>query len=332
MTIQGSHDKKLHETLAIKNYDEWGKPSGLSLNQYLEREVLLLNTEFSKESHELWTYTVDGQIVSACESYKSKCIAIIGGKYIEGDCFRIGSVFTPSEHRKKGYASQMMKELLIALRSRDLCVASVLYSDVGPDFYARCGWRTMESKSLKISNRRAPFMERKAVMVSLPNLKPFIELEENQLSLEIKSQKDDAFVIVPTYNNTEWFHVRSRFYAELKFPSKMLENCGAMIGKDWISWWQDFNDQKLVVLNMRASNQDSVELLLNAALEEAENWQFGVVEIWDPSTIVIAAGTRVAEHIELIDRDQSLSCVAFWGPDKKPANPNWFRNEKYAWC
>ena len=324
MTVKFSNDSRLHRELAVKNFEEWGKP--LNLEQYLEREEFLLASEFSSSSHELWVYEIDGQIVSACESYKSRSFANIEGELISGDCYRIGSVFTPSEFRKKGYASQMMKGLHKALMDRQDSIASVLYSDVGPKFYDKCGWPVIESKSLMMSGK----IEREGIakLTNLEDLRPLIESELHLMKQELDQ---NSFVIIPTYENTEWFHTRSQFYAKLN--SKTVDYCGAVNGNgDWISWWHDFNEKKLVILNLRANSQSSIESLLSSAMVETENWGFNSLEIWDPSSTVQKVAPIIANSIQIIDREESLSCLAFWGTGRELKPVKWIHNEKYAWC
>jgi hypothetical protein len=65
------------------------------------------------------------------------------------DCHSIDSVFVPPEHRCKGYATllvKLLREHLISEARGQPWVVSNLYSDVGPKFYSRFGWKVFESR------------------------------------------------------------------------------------------------------------------------------------------------------------------------------------------
>ena len=132
------------------NYAEWGAPL-LAEPQYINREELIAKSNFSETSQETWVLTSpanSSDILSALETYKSKAIASINGKIIKGDVYALGSVFTHSRHRKNGYASKLLNDVKIALKKRKGSIASTLYSDIGPKYYNKLGWKCKQSKSL----------------------------------------------------------------------------------------------------------------------------------------------------------------------------------------
>lgn len=96
-------------------------------------------------------------ILSHCETYRR--VAYVqrpGGRVEEVATYAIASVFTPSGQRKKGYAKHMLRLLHYVLSPREHmppfpakwgvpptafygdAAFSVLYSDIGRDFYATC--------------------------------------------------------------------------------------------------------------------------------------------------------------------------------------------------
>lgn len=98
----------------------------------------------------------DAELLSHCETYRRPAF-ISGPNGVERrKSYAIASVCTPEEHRNKGYARRMLQLLHYVLAPPEAlppfpeawgakpvahlgdAAFSVLYSDVGPDFYARC--------------------------------------------------------------------------------------------------------------------------------------------------------------------------------------------------
>lgn len=165
------------------HYPMWG--TALRLEDYLAREEFLMTVPLAKNggiTH--WILTdrnapPDSRpIYASCESLRKRAIAGRPGPdgpvVQDGIAHGIGSVFTNPEYRGKGYASRMMKELGPRLEGwsegrrepkEGLAAAaaaggngettatkkslfSVLYSDIGKEFYAKSGWAAFESSHL----------------------------------------------------------------------------------------------------------------------------------------------------------------------------------------
>lgn len=101
------------------------------------------------------TSTTD--LLSHCDTYRRKgVITRPDGTQTEVTSYVMSAVFTPDQHRGKGYATHMMRLMHYALAPKDKlppfpsawgapptnilgdAAFSVLYSDVGPRFYAKC--------------------------------------------------------------------------------------------------------------------------------------------------------------------------------------------------
>ena len=79
----------------------------------------------------------------------------------EGTAHAIGSVFTPADHRGRGYAQQMLRKLGDTYQGMNdsepgSATCSVLYSDIGKQFYARVGWKAFESTHLEFQASPPP--------------------------------------------------------------------------------------------------------------------------------------------------------------------------------
>ncbi|KNE70613.1 hypothetical protein AMAG_20296 [Allomyces macrogynus ATCC 38327] len=122
------------------------------MKEYFHREDLLQDTGFTRLGHSSWLlvpaaeqYAEMPTILAACETFKRPC------RVGDQDTFAwsVASVFTRPEFRGCGYATTMMSKL------RDRLVAehpklgvSTLYSDIGPKYYDRLGWRLFPSDSV----------------------------------------------------------------------------------------------------------------------------------------------------------------------------------------
>jgi len=148
------------------NYLEWGLSLGLSLQHYMNRELELGNCRFVKNRRTVWLLRLKASsatdepssqlkdaIFAQCETYsRPGCVYDTKTQHSHFvTCYSIDSVFVSPQFRGKGYASIMVKllrEHLISLtqHSEKPYVLSNLYSDVGPKFYAKFGWKVFDSK------------------------------------------------------------------------------------------------------------------------------------------------------------------------------------------
>lgn len=61
----------------------------------------------------------------------------------------IGSIATPANSRKNGYAFLLVKETINKLEQEENCNNFFLYSDIGTDFYKRLGFIVLPNESQK---------------------------------------------------------------------------------------------------------------------------------------------------------------------------------------
>ncbi|PPQ63368.1 hypothetical protein CVT24_005633 [Panaeolus cyanescens] len=185
-----------------RSYHEWGR--GMTLEKYLERDEKTEQHEIAKNGRLVTWVLVHREspegldFLCACETYVFMLMMFKreGAVFRKGDtgirdvaCYGIASVFTPVENRKKGYAAHMMRLLHWVLgprsslpeqfpvqwgapperRDSDLvgdAAFSVLYSDIGPNFYRLAGsadnqddgWVVHSPRStvLKVDDVQAP--------------------------------------------------------------------------------------------------------------------------------------------------------------------------------
>lgn len=113
----------------------WG--AGISLEDYVEYHRLIREHPWSRNHFQhLLLSDEAGEIFSSCKLYRHEA-------RLEGELCRlagIGAVFTPAAFRSKGYAQQMLEHLLDELGKAGYDLV-MLFSDIGPEYYARLDFR-----------------------------------------------------------------------------------------------------------------------------------------------------------------------------------------------
>lgn len=319
--VQVLEQQKIKEILKL-NFEVWGI-SKLSINEYLDREEILSMTEFSRNSLKTWMLsTSNDEILSSCETYSKQCF--LGNTM--GTCFVIASVFTPPEHRKNGYCSEMLTLLSNRLRSSG-ATAITLYSDIGPTFYSKLGWHLYPSISL-IYDLTSP-----TVTVPVQIKGEFLVFKDlitritvyNTLQINTTKQSPDRFVCLPSFNSLQWLQKRSEFYCNiLNIPN--FTHYGASFGNSFVFWYHEYekpNVWNLILTITHCHSFNDFNHLLAMAVENAKLLGFKSVQIWDPKYSTGLYGWR------LENRKESLSHLAVLQSDMRV---EWIGNDKTGWC
>ncbi|OAA42469.1 hypothetical protein BBO_05132 [Beauveria brongniartii RCEF 3172] len=140
-------------------HPSWGR--GLTLAQYFAREEYLLTTALARDGGLtpwiLTTTTTDSPrpVLSSCETLKKRAIVASpdGSSVTDVVAHGVASVFTEQGYRSRGYAGRMMALLGAELARREEASPgaarfSVLFSDIGPRFYANHQWKPMGNTHL----------------------------------------------------------------------------------------------------------------------------------------------------------------------------------------
>ncbi|TQW00814.1 GNAT family acetyltransferase [Cordyceps javanica] len=144
-------------------HPSWGP--GLTLEQYFAREEDLLTTALARDGGLTpWVLTTtdsaaDGgarPLLSGCETLRKRAVvAGPDGTVTDVTAHGVASVFTEPPCRSRGYAGRMMallgEELARQERAAPGAAAfSVLFSDIGPEFYAKHQWMPMGNVHLEL--------------------------------------------------------------------------------------------------------------------------------------------------------------------------------------
>lgn len=281
----------------------------------------------------------------------------------------VASVFTPEQHRGCGYAARMMRELALVLwtwqvKQGQACVGSILYSDIGPAYYAKLGWRANPTNAhielpARVLGSRSPLVR----WISDAELDAVCARDEALLwgrlgggSSAVEEEEGVRFGIVPDAAHMRWHHAKADFACRYLFDAVPGVK-GAAAGRVWALWTHRYYVDPALALEARKGGVKNVlyvlrlgvdeekecvadttaclRAVLRAAQTEAVQWKLDVVQIWDPSTMVRdVLENMVGIQFESVERDEGLASVLWYdkhGNVDASAAPIWVNNEYYAW-
>jgi GNAT superfamily N-acetyltransferase len=330
----------------------------MTLDEYVEREMTLSETPLSRNGgtkyYVLYHRDDPETILSSCESTSKKVLVADSQGSRVVDAYSIASVFTDPRFREHGLASHMLRELQKAVDKTTECGA--LYSDIGRKYYTRLGWRDYRSPqvALKMEDDFQPSSLSSTVRVTLLSEDDIAALCDKDVSaMEQKFQalaelKDGRthVAFVPSFTQCSWHFTRDAYVTRVMCKRKLQYRGAATAnGASWLYWDHDVREQKLKILRIVTSKDDSAEkkisdvkALLEAALREAKEWGLPTVLVWSPDRQVTTAVTDIwrenGERLHLVfDERQSGSIPSLrWKNGKEISDLVWEDNEYYAWC
>lgn len=352
------------------NSTEWR--GALSLPAYLKREELLVNQDLTKNGGLTPWFLVyqpegakDRQVLCGCESIRKKALVARHGKVEEVVAHGIASVFCPEEMRGKGYAGRMMREVGERLKSWQAgergSEFSVLYSDIGKEFYAARGWKPFPSShiALPASADTPPNLPiTKALKAS--DLAELCALDEQLLRSRLSQQPEPSAALIPDVRTLDWHHAREDFIAK-ELHDRHPEIKGAVVehnGKrSWCIWtrvWTNPNEDASDTLHiLRLASEDpafddfepasegpqeggsvtgAIAALFAAAQREAKEWSMEHVELWNPTSVTLAAARKLVPGIEVVQREKESIASLRWYGEGDGSDVRWVCNEKFGWC
>ncbi|OAL34764.1 hypothetical protein AYO20_05959 [Fonsecaea nubica] len=314
---------------AYLNAEAWQGP--LTLEQYLEREVILQAVDLTRDGRITgWILTSDSlppnpdgsrPILACCESLLVQAYVAKDGVLKKTQAHGIASVYTRPEYRGKGYAGRMMAELGKRLESWQTVSGatnpfSVLYSDIGQTFYARFGWKVFPSNHIHLPPLDQSVYKSASSMfpvvddLTMEDLKdiPTVEYLEHRLRTVSKATPGINHVLIrPDVEHFEWHFAREEFQTKVLnrgFPKVKgaihrasglaLIWCRIYAAKE--SEWQLHILHTVVPPSLENSldAQQAMSALLLRAQLEAHEWEMAAgVEVWDPLELVVAAAQRL---------------------------------------
>ena len=242
----------------------------------------------------------------------------------------IASVFTPDQNRRKGYAGSMMR--LMSERIREGAGGrgfSVLYSDVGTEFYAKNGgWKIGDESELVISCIHDFEEALPLEMLTLEQAKDCIEADVELIKKELVGETDLTVIqMVPQHVELEWATTRDQYGARY-LNVKETEHVGAKVcsGDGWgyVLWFHEYKESTLIALRLREPPTDAgLRSLIQVLVTEARRSGLKHVAVWSPSERL-----EKVSGIKKSTRNSSLPAVLYLGDD----SIHWRTPEKLGWC
>jgi hypothetical protein len=350
-----------------------GKDWGISLTKpaYLERESYMGTVPTLTKNGGIthWILvdrhaTPDSRpILGSAESIcKPVLVVHPGGQVEEGITHGIGSVFCNPAYRGKGYAGRMLTELGSILKNwqtdpsipgRQKCPFTILYSDIGKEYYTRLGWHPFPSSHLLFSPASLEGRE-EAKRLQLSDLPELCAQDEKAVRAELPNPNDGKIhvVLVPDYKTMEWHYMREDFMTKQLF-GRLSTTKGAIAGpvghRVWAIWALSFyrpvdkvepanklNILRLVLENSedKEGNSERLRAILEMARAEALEWKVSGVAIWNPTKVVHELVNRLGVEFKLVDREEeSIASLMWHGEGRGTVDEiDWVANEKYGWC
>ncbi|KAI0444189.1 hypothetical protein F4803DRAFT_512325 [Xylaria telfairii] len=297
------------------------------------------------------------RVLCSCESFRKRALTSDQrGNIEEGLIHGIASVFCPSEYRGRGYGTRHMKEIAKVLHGwqseHGKSIGSVLYSDIGKEYYARLGWLPNPR------NEHFIFPSVKMEKPALAQLVPESELEALCLrdevivrkAMETTSTVRKRVVILPDLDHMLW-HIRKADFATNYIFGKKPEAKGAIAGipgkQVWAVWEHRYyghpdhphkgeEDDRNVLYILRlvvegddtankphegqlppatdayAEQSTALKAVLQAAQAEASEWRLSHVQLWEPSPLVQSLIKQSGLDATRVERQESSIASVLW--------------------
>ncbi|KDR67920.1 hypothetical protein GALMADRAFT_79036 [Galerina marginata CBS 339.88] len=342
-----------------RTFKQWGR--GMTLEEYLDRDEKSDRHDVAKDGR-LVTWVLARRdapsgidFLCSCETFRRDGVVVKpeSTRLEDAACYGIASVFTPPENRGKGYARHMMRLLHWVLAPESAlpefptdmwgarpdrrewkseqvleghganAAVSVLYSDVGREFYAGCGvlptggsasgWTVREPFSTvwkvdELVETLGPG-EEDWQWLDEKGLHELWKVDAEVMKAEMRGMGSSAglFAFLPDKGVADFQVQRQKYFWKKK--GVRPEYWGVCKGGDpstYASWTIDTN--VLVITRLRAA-MDEMEGLMRAVAGFAKRHGVETMEVW-------GMGGK--------ERDEHLSAAKWYGD----GDVRWCFNEK----
>jgi GNAT superfamily N-acetyltransferase len=137
----------LLDRILDSSYPLWGE--GLSRRGYARYNSAQLGTRWGRANLDRVALISNGDVLSSAKRYS--LTLSIDGRTVRA--VGIGAVFTPPEMRGRGFA-QALLDRIVDQGARDGHDAALLFSEIGPEYYARCGFTVVPMHTARLAVAR----------------------------------------------------------------------------------------------------------------------------------------------------------------------------------
>ncbi|EAT83212.1 hypothetical protein HBH56_194460 [Parastagonospora nodorum] len=372
------------ELISIWNHTAASWIDSLSISAYLEESQHMATAPLARDGGMTNWILVDGRlppgkraILSSCESFRKRALTSdqdgnVTATIIHG----IASVFCFPEHRGRSYTKRLMQELAKELPKWQIddtsCIGSILYSDIGKEYYAKLGWKPNESNTqivLPALKSDGSNNVTKLVEADLPTL---CAKDEAQLRKSMAIPTKDAtkrVSIISDVDHMGWHFAKEEIACRHIFDT-VPETKGALAGppgnQTWVTWQHRYykhpdleatnnvlyilrlvveadetasrlpsHAEKMPGRDLYEQQKSQLKAVLHAAQNEAFEWKLDSVHIWDPTPLVQRMLKEMDIPYNTAERTVESVASGMWydGNDGISTSPPlWLNNEHYAWC
>lgn len=133
----------LLDQILAASYDLWH--DGLDRSSYARWYAAQLGTRWGRSHIERWALVDGGDVLTSAKVYSFD--AVLDGRAVR--IAGIGAVFTHPAQRRRGAAHELLTRVLDRASSDGVDLA-MLFSEIGPDYYARLGFEPIATLDLSL--------------------------------------------------------------------------------------------------------------------------------------------------------------------------------------
>lgn len=335
----------------------------LTGSDYLQEQLFLTTVPLAKENGMTTWILVEKndlpdqrRILCSCETYlKRSLMSDASGKVEDVIVHGIASVFCPADLRRRGYGARFMSELAKALRTwradRARVAGSVLYSDIGRDYYAPHGWQPNPTNwHVGLPPRKTSTSSQTQEVVE-DNLAELCQKDETIVRAAMAAPTDGVkkrVTVLPDLDHMLWHIAKENFITERLF-GKIPRSKGAIAGSSgnqvWAIWTHRYYGHLdaespgnvLYILRLVVEGDDSANkpqntvgrengvrvamqeekgaalvAVLQHAQAEAAEWRLDQVKLWEPTPWVLDVIMNSNISYSVAKREKDSVACCLW--------------------
>ena len=309
-------------------------------------------------------------VLCTCETYRKRAL-VRGADGLVRDvtAYGIASVWTPKDLRKKGYANRMMSMLGDHLaKQQSLNPAdgefSILFSDIGAQFYANHQWMPFRSSYLDIPVKPsstaadAVAFDNCITLVTDDNVSMVAELDEKTLRKQIAAAPRDPHkvraALLPDHDVLAWHMeretnmfnyildraptVRGAMYTP---PGQPNSRVSATWAGNLYGGKEKPQDNVLVILKFTVEDDAmsdeemsrAIRAIMGVAQRNAEEFLIAKIEMWNPDERTERLVNQMPDlQAKLVVRETSKIASLRWFGEGTVSDVEWVANEMFEWC